>query len=146
MTCQSGAGGLLAQDAVAPERAYAAFLTGRWEQISSELLPEHYRALLARPGAGAAGAATGALGSVQEPLARLVAAGVLLQRGDLSPADIALATQTASEQGWRRPLLAWLGLQRQRAGAAGDADAAARIQRRIDLVLQTQHGNPDPQH
>jgi len=136
----------LAPDAAAPEQAYAAFLSGRWEQINSELLPEHYRALLARPAAGAASGATGALGTVQEPLARLVAAAALLQRTDLSPADIALATQTASDQGWRRPLLAWLGLQRQRASAAGDADAAARIQRRIDLVLQTQHGSPDSQH
>ena len=33
------------------------------------------------------------------------------------------------------PLLAWLGLQRQRAQQAGDADTAARLQRRIDLVL-----------
>jgi hypothetical protein len=59
---------------------------------------------------------------------------VLFQMGQLSPIGIAAAVNTASEQGWRRPLLAWLGLQAKRAEAAGDADARARIQRRIDLV------------
>jgi hypothetical protein len=43
---------------------------------------------------------------------------------------------TASAQGWRRPLLAWLGLQHQRALQAGDAEAAAGLQRRIDLVMR----------
>jgi hypothetical protein len=42
---------------------------------------------------------------------------------------------TASARGWRRPLLAWLKVQQQRAQAAGDAEAAASLQRRIDLVL-----------
>ena len=71
---------------------------------------------------------------IADPLARLVAAGAPLQAGRLTPADIAAATETASAQGWRRPLLAWLGVQAQRAQEAGDRDAAARIQRRIELA------------
>jgi hypothetical protein len=54
----------------------------------------------------------------------------------LSSADIDLAVETASAQGWRRPLLAWLGVQLKRQQASGEADAAATTQRRIDLVLQ----------
>jgi hypothetical protein len=48
---------------------------------------------------------------------------------------IAQAVETASARGWRRPLLAWLKVQQQRAEAAGDIAAAAGLQRRIDLVL-----------
>jgi hypothetical protein len=48
------------------------------------------------------------------------------------------AVNTASSQGWRRPLLAWLRVQLQRAQAAGAEQEAARIQRRIELVLQPQ--------
>jgi hypothetical protein len=81
-------------------------------------------------------AAPSALAGLQDPLARLVAAGVLLQSQRLTPADLTVATQTASDQGWRRPLLAWLGVQLQRARAVGDAEAVSRIQRRVDLVLQ----------
>ena len=118
----------LAADALAPERAYAAFLAGRWQGLDAALLPAQHRALLA----GAADA--GALAAIADPMSRLVAAGVLFRMGRLTPAGIAAATDTASANGWRRPLLAWLGVEAIRADAAGDRDAAARIRRRIELV------------
>ncbi|MCB2043969.1 MAG: hypothetical protein KDH48_26030, partial [Rhodoferax sp.] len=74
------------------------------------------------------------LAAVQEPLSRLVAAGVLLRGNRADPQTITLAIDAASSQGWRRPLLAWLGVQAQRAEQAGDADALARIRRRMQLV------------
>jgi hypothetical protein len=63
-----------------------------------------------------------------------LAAGVLRRRGLATPGVISAAVETASSQGWRRPLLAWLKVQQQRASAAGSNDEVARIQRRIDLV------------
>ena len=59
----------------------------------------------------------------EKPLAQL--------RTDLA----ALAVETASAQGWRRPLLAWLQWQRQQLLAQGDAAGAAAAQRRMDVVL-----------
>ena len=61
-------------------------------------------------------------------------AGVLLRQGRASPALVARAVDTASEQGWRRPLLAWLGVQARLAEQAGQTGEAARIRRRMDLV------------
>ncbi len=131
----------LAQDAPPSEQTYAAYLTGRWAGINPALLPEHHRALVTEragaPGQGGSTPTSGVLAAMKDPLARLVAAGALLQTGHLSPPDIAVAVDTASAQGWRRPLLAWLGVQHQRARDAGEHAAAARIQRRIDLVLQS---------
>ena len=128
----------LAEDAGAAERAYAAFLTGGWQELDVASLPAQHRALVT---AGNEAARNTALAGLQEPLAQLVAAGVLFQMGQLAPAGIAAAVNTASEQGWRRPLLAWLGVQARRAEAAGDADAKARIQRRMDLVSDGASGN-----
>lgn len=71
-----------------------------------------------------------------DPLSRLVTAAVLLRTNQLNPTGVAEAVDTASAQGWRRPLLAWLGLQQRLALARGEALAAARIARRIDLVLE----------
>ena len=119
----------LAQDATANERAYAAYLAGRWKGIDAALLPEQHRAIVQ---------GQGALGAITDPLSQLVAAGVLMKAGRMSSADIALATHTASGQGWRRPLLMWLGVAHKRASEAGDAAQAARIQRRIDLALVTE--------
>lgn len=116
----------LAADATPAQRAYAAYLAGRWQGLDTALLPEQHRGVVA----------SGALAGVADPLARLVAAGALLKAGRITPADIAAAVDTASAQGWRRPLLAWLGVQEQRARAAGDAAALERIRRRIALAGQ----------
>ena len=69
-----------------------------------------------------------------DPLSRLVAAGVSLKSGSIDPAGISAAVDLASAQGWRRPLLAWLGVQEKRAADAGDSETAGRIRRRIDLI------------
>jgi hypothetical protein len=116
----------LAPDADAGERAYANYLNGQWQRLDASLLPPQHRTVVG----------SGRMDSVEEPLARLVAAAALLQSGRLTPADITNAVDTASAQGWRRPLLAWLGVQLQRAQAAADHEAQARIQRRIDLVAK----------
>jgi len=116
----------LRPDALESQRAYADYLSGQISPAHIALLPEAQRA-------AAAGNAH-ALAGIADPLAQLVAAGALLQSGKASPAVIALAIDTASTQGWRRPLLAWLGVQLQRAEQAGDAQQAARLHRRLDLV------------
>ena len=123
----------LQADAAAPERAYVAYLRAKTALNSEQrlLLPEQHRALVA---AKDDGSRVATLNTMADPLARLIAAGVLFQQGFLPPAGVTIAVQTASDQGWRRPLLAWLGVQLKLAQAAGDAVAQASIQRRIDLV------------
>ena len=69
-----------------------------------------------------------------DALSRLVAAGVKLRTAAIDPAGIAAAVELASAQGWRRPLLAWLGVQVKRAEAAGDGETAARLRRRMQLI------------
>jgi hypothetical protein len=69
-----------------------------------------------------------------DPLSRLVAAAVQLKSAAIAPTELSGAVDVASAQGWRRPLLAWLGLQEKRASDAGDSETAARIRRRIDLI------------
>jgi hypothetical protein len=114
----------LALDATPAERAYAAYLAGQWQGLDIALLPPQHQ-LVARGGA---------LTAVADPLARLVAAGALLQVGRIAPADIDTAIDTASGQGWRRPLLVWLGVAAQRAKATGNAAELARLARRIALA------------
>jgi hypothetical protein len=114
-------------DAAAADRAYADLLAGRLVEADAASLPASQQAV--RRGGEAA------LAGVDDPLARLVGAATLLQAGRAGPATVATAVDTASAQGWRRPLLAWLGVQRQLADAAGDRDEAARLQRRIDAAL-----------
>jgi hypothetical protein len=114
----------LRADATAPELAYDAYLRGQATPAEVALLPEAHRAA----------AGNGAIDATADPLARLIAAGVRFEAGRADPALIASAVDTASSQGWRRPLLAWLSVQLKLAEQAGASDAAQRLRRRIELV------------
>ena len=92
-------------DAGVEEIAYAEYLAGRTTRAASE-----------------------------EPLSRLVAAGMRLRSGTVTPQDVGSAIDVASSQGWRRPLLAWLTVQAKRAEASGDQAALTHILRRIDFI------------
>ena len=95
----------LRADAGTEEVAYADFLAGRAARAAAD-----------------------------DPLSRLVFLGVQFNSGKTSPQSIANAIDIASAQGWRRPLLAWLGVEEKRAEAAGDREALERIRRRIALI------------
>ena len=95
----------LRADAGAEELAYADFLSGKNARTATD-----------------------------DPLSKLISHGVKFNSGKATPEDISAAIDIASAQGWRRPLLAWLGVQEKRAEAAGDREALERIRRRIALV------------
>jgi hypothetical protein len=122
----------LRPDATEAQRAYADYLKGQVRPQAIALLPEAQR--------GAAAGNAGALAGITDPLSKLVAAGVLLQTGKADPAVISQAIEAASAQGWRRPLLAWLGVELRRVEQGGDATEAARLRRRIELT----QGAPAP--
>ena len=96
----------LRRDAGAEEIAYADYLTGRAQRAASD-----------------------------DAFSRLVFAGVQFKSGRATPETIASAIEIASAQGWRRPLLAWLGVEEKRAAAAGDSGRAETMRRRIKLIL-----------
>jgi hypothetical protein len=120
----------LRADAPPAETAYADYLAGRATPAQVALLPEQHRAIAG----GREDAAS--LQAIGDPVARLVAAGVMFRTGRASPQVVQLAAETASREGWRRPLLAWLGVLAQRAERAGAKEEAERIRRRMALVSE----------
>ncbi|GAC1417895.1 MAG: hypothetical protein NVSMB6_20080 [Burkholderiaceae bacterium] len=119
------------QDAEPAEQAYAAFLAGTLTARDIALLPVQYHAVAA---VGSAANSLTELRSISDPLSRLIAAAVLVRTAHASPEMLALATETASAQGWRRPLLAWLGAQVMVAERDGDQPTAVRLRRRMALA------------
>lgn len=137
----------LSQDASPADRAYAAYLSGRATAADAALLPAQHKAVASTfsdaaassssaVGASSDMAAASAVQAIADPLSKLVASGVLLRAGKATPQILSGAVDTASAQGWRRPLLAWLGVQAMRATQAGDTAEAQRIQRRINLITE----------
>ena len=120
---------VLRVDATEAQRAYANYLRGQVTPTQIALLPASQQAA-----AGRSADDGNPLQGIEDPLSLLVAAGVLLETGKANPATITQAVDAASGQGWRRPLLAWLGVQAQRATNGGQIAEAERLQRRIKLV------------
>jgi hypothetical protein len=118
----------LRADAPAAERAYADYLAGAVAPQDVAQLPPQHRAVASGQGGVAA------VKAIEDPLSRLIAAGVLFRSQRADPQLLALAAETASAEGWRRPLLAWLGVQAQRAEQGGDLEEAQRLRRRIALA------------
>ena len=116
----------LRQDAPAAERAYADYLAATLQPQDAALLPPQQRAALSGGDAAVKG--------ITDPLSQLVAAGVAFQSGRASPALVQLAIDASSSQGWRRPLLAWLGVQASLLEKSGATEEAARVRRRIVLT------------
>jgi hypothetical protein len=114
----------VADGATPAQRAYAAYLDGRWQDVKPELLPEQH-AMVVRGGRVA---------DVKDTLSRLVAAGASFKAQRLPPDQISVAIDAASAQGWRRPLLTWLGVAEKREQALGSTAEAERIRRRIALA------------
>ena len=121
----------LRQDAPPAEIAYADYLNGKLQPQDASLLPKNQQISAVAD----INSALAAITNIADPLAKLVASGVALQAGRASPAVVQSAVDAASSQGWRRPLLAWLGVQLALADKAGDSVESARLQRRIALAV-----------
>lgn len=122
------------------DHAYARFISGDWHGLETSLLPPQY--------AGLVGAASQpqavinrAIAAISDPVSRLIASGLMVRRGTFDAVTLQNAVDTASAQGWRRPLLTYLGLQ---AKQGGDAATLAAIQARIRLVEQSMQPSAKP--
>jgi hypothetical protein len=117
----------------AADHAYYQFLTLRWDALDVANLPSQHRDLVRAPAAKRHETLSG----IADPLARLLDASLLVMRQEADAATLALAAETASERGWRQPLLTYLKLQQQQAAAQGNTAELARLTRRIQLVEQS---------
>lgn len=112
------------------DETYYRFITGQWEKVDSSKLPAQYRDFFSSQDA----ARHVALTKIADPLSRLIAISVAVQRKQTDDVILALAADTASEQGWRKPLLVYLKLLENRASLTGDHTRVKALHARIKLV------------
>lgn len=117
----------------AADQAYYQFLTLRWDNTDVSQLPKQHRDLVR----AASGTRRALLDRIEDPLARLLGASLLVMRQEADAATLVLATDTASAQGWRQPLLTYLKLQEKQAVSQGQMIESARLARRIQLVEES---------
>jgi len=129
--------GLARNEPDAADQAYYQFITLRWDTIEIARLPVQHRALVSAP----AGKRNEVLNQISDPLARLLDASLLVMRQEGDATTLGLATETASSQGWRQPLLTYLKLQEKQAVNQGNAAERDRLVQRIQLVEESLGSN-----
>ena len=117
----------------AADQVYYQFITLRWEGLDVAQLPAQHRDMVRAP----AGKRHAVIEKIDEPLARLLDASLLVMRREADANMLEVATETASSQGWRQPLLTYLKLQQEQAVAQGNLPEQARLARRMQLVEQS---------
>ncbi|MHB1244999.1 MAG: hypothetical protein ACYCZH_01060 [Sulfuriferula sp.] len=131
---------LAAINTTPPDHAYARFISGDWKGINAQLLPAQYVSLIASEGQSQV-SINRSIAAIEDPVSRLVASGIMIRRAQFDTATLQGAIDTASKQGWRRPLLTYLGLQEKQ---GGDPATLAAIAARIRLVEQSMQPAAQP--
>lgn len=116
------------------DEAYYRFLTNQWDKLDSSKLPSSYRDYVKTTDPAKSLAS---LKGISDPLSRLIAASIAIARKQADDATLNLAAETASEQGWRKPLLVYLKLLENRASLKDDKPELARLRARIKLVEES---------
>jgi hypothetical protein len=111
------------------------FLKGDIAAVNIELLPEQYRKFLKTLRKDDIIKTGQSIASIKdEPVSQLIAAGIALRLNLESEAIIRTAAETASGNGWKMALISWLARLSSFYETAGEADKAAEVRRRIDLI------------
>jgi len=115
-------------------RVFHDFLAGKMGERDILLLPERYREAASCIARGDAKGTVSALRRISDPLSRLIAAGVAVKTGSADEETLQLAVATASREGWKKALLAYLERLRDLYEKSGHPDKAEAIARRMALL------------
>jgi hypothetical protein len=114
---------------------FYAFLKGDISAVDLKLLPEQYREFSGALLKGDVPKTGKAIASMKdEPVSRLIAAGIALHGNIESEAIIQTAVETSSINGWKMALIAWLERLAAFYDASGGAGKATEVRRRIELI------------
>ena len=120
---------------VPTNRNFYLFLKGKKVEVDRSLLPAQYRPFLDALRSGNTVKVEKTITAMEdEPLSRLIAAGIAVRFNLENEAILKVAVETSSRNGWKRALLAWLERLLTFYKATGDAAKAAAVRQRIDLM------------
>lgn len=123
-----------AAEAVPANANFYRFLKGDTAAVNVSLLPESYRPFWETVRNGDAAKTAAAIAAIDDPLSRLIASGLAVRHEREKEEILRTAVVTASQNGWKRALRAWLERLKSFHQTAGEAAKASAIQSRIDLM------------
>ncbi len=125
---------LAAVESGLPHRHYYSFLKGSLAGVDPDQLPVQYRAFLKALRNGSSSEIETEAFRMEDPLSRLIAAGLAVQGGRESESLLNGAIETASRQGWKKPLLAYLKRIERYYDSAKEMNKAADARKRLEWI------------
>ena len=124
-------------DAVEPvlqNKNFYSFLKGAFDNVDEKLLPQQYAGFFRTFKSGKKDAVAYEISKMENPLSKLIAIGLLVKKDKYDEIDLKLAIDIASEKGWKKALLAYLGKLQSFYKTNTQQDKAANVEKRIQLI------------
>lgn len=125
---------LAAADSGLPHMQYYSFLKDFRSGVDPDQLPRQYRDFLKAIRNGSPSEIAGEATRIDDPLSRLIAVGLAVRGGLESESLLNGAIETASRQGWKKPLLAYLKRIERHYDSVKEVKKAADVRKRLDLI------------
>ena len=124
-------------DAVEPvlqNKSFYSFLKGAFDNVDENQLPQQYAGFLRAFKSGKRDETASEISKMDSPLSKLIAIGLLVKTNKDDELDLKLAIDIASQNGWKKALLAYLRKLQSFYVMNNNPDKAARIAERIQLI------------
>jgi hypothetical protein len=124
-------------DAVEPvlhNKNFYSLLKGAFDNVDEKLLPQQYEGFLRAFKSGKKEDVAREISKMDNPLSKLIAVGLLVKKNKVEEIDLKLAIDIASQNGWKKPLLAYLGKLQSFYKTNNEPDKAAHVEERIQLI------------
>jgi hypothetical protein len=124
-------------DALQPalqNRTFYNFLKGSFDKIDESLLPRQYDNVLKIFRKGQPEDAAKEISKMEDPLSRLIVAGLFVQKYNYDEGILKVAIDTASQNGWKKALLVYLEKLLLLYETKKEPEKAANIAQRIQLI------------
>ena len=119
-----------------PHLDYYSFLKGSFAEVAADRLPVQYRPFLKALLKGDPGDIEREAIRIEDPLSRLIAAGLIVRDRQASEQLLNGAIETASQQGWKKPLLAYLKKLERYYDSVKETSKAAEVRKRLEWIGQ----------
>ena len=123
-----------ALEAIPRNRTFYNFLKGSFDKVDESLLPKQYNDVLNVFRKGTFDDASHEVSKMEEPLSRLIAAGLFIQKNIYDEAVLKIAIDTAAQNGWKKALLAYLEKLALFYETKKESEKAANITKKILLL------------
>jgi hypothetical protein len=123
-----------AVEPVSQNKNFYGFLKGAFDNVDENQLPQQYEGFLRAFKSGKKETIAREISKMDNSLSKLIAIGLLVKKNKDDEIDLQLAIDIASQNGWKKALLAYLGRLQFFYKTNKEPDKATHVEERIKLI------------